>query len=40
LQAFADALKLLIKEIIIPKSANKFLYFMGPFIILVTALLV
>nr|YP_003935022.1 NADH dehydrogenase subunit 1 [Groenewaldozyma salmanticensis]ADO51046.1 NADH dehydrogenase subunit 1 [Groenewaldozyma salmanticensis] len=40
LQAFADAVKLLIKEIVIPKSANKILFFIGPIIVLLTALLV
>jgi len=34
LQPFADGLKLVIKEIIIPAKANKFLFVFGPFITL------
>jgi len=30
LQPFADALKLLVKEIVIPNKANKFLFILGP----------
>ncbi|MDN5924806.1 MAG: NADH-quinone oxidoreductase subunit H, partial [Xanthomonadales bacterium] len=37
-QAFADVVKLLIKEIIIPTNANKFLFFMAPLLALVPAL--
>lgn len=39
LQAFADAVKLLIKEILIPKEANSFIYIISPIITLITALL-
>jgi NADH-ubiquinone oxidoreductase chain 1 len=39
LQPFADALKLLVKETIIPGHANKFLFFSGPIITLIFALL-
>jgi NADH-ubiquinone oxidoreductase chain 1 len=39
LQAFADALKLLIKEYISPTQANKILFFLGPIITLIFALL-
>ncbi len=39
LQAFADALKLLIKEYIAPTQANIILFFFGPIITLVFALL-
>lgn len=39
LQAFADAVKLLIKEIIIPKEANSFILIVSPMITLITALL-
>lgn len=39
LQAFADAMKLLIKEIVIPKEANKYIMIISPLITLVTALL-
>src|ERR1700742_2251338 len=38
LQAFADALKLLIKEYISPTQANVGLFFLGPFITLIFAL--
>ena len=38
LQAFADVTKLLIKEVILPSSANKALYYMAPLIALVPAL--
>jgi NADH-ubiquinone oxidoreductase chain 1 len=38
LQPFADALKLLIKETLIPQNANKFLFFLGPFLTLICAL--
>jgi len=34
LQPFADGLKLVIKEIIIPTKANKFLFLFGPFLTL------
>src|SRR3569623_584483 len=30
LQAFADVVKLLIKEVILPSSANRFLYYLAP----------
>ena len=39
LQAFADALKLLLKEYISPTQANKFLFFLGPVVTLVFSLL-
>jgi NADH-ubiquinone oxidoreductase chain 1 len=39
LQAFADALKLLLKEYVSPSQANKFLFFLGPVITLVFSLL-
>lgn len=39
LQAFADALKLLIKEYIAPTQANILLFFLGPVITLFFALL-
>jgi NADH-quinone oxidoreductase subunit H len=34
LQPFADALKLILKEIILPKRANKFLFLLAPFLTL------
>ena len=39
LQAFADALKLLIKEYVAPTQANLFLFFLGPVITLIFSLL-
>src|SRR3954463_783750 len=39
LQAFADALKLLLKEYISPTQANLILFFIGPIITLVFSLL-
>jgi NADH:ubiquinone oxidoreductase subunit H len=39
-QAFADALKLLLKEYVAPTQANLVLFFLGPVITLVFALLV
>jgi NADH-ubiquinone oxidoreductase chain 1 len=39
LQAFADALKLLLKEYIAPTQANVVLFFLGPIITLIFALL-
>jgi NADH-ubiquinone oxidoreductase chain 1 len=39
LQAFADALKLLLKEYVSPTQANPFLFFIGPVITLVFSLL-
>ena len=38
LQAFADVAKLLFKEVILPTSANKFLYYLAPLLTLVPAL--
>jgi NADH-quinone oxidoreductase subunit H len=38
LQAFADVVKLLLKEVILPTSANKVLYYLAPLIALVPAL--
>lgn len=40
LQAFADAVKLLIKEIFIPKQANRVIFIISPMITLVTSLVV
>jgi len=40
LQAFADVLKLLIKEIVVPANANRFLFFMAPLMALIPALAV
>ena len=40
LQAFADVTKLLIKEIIIPTNANRFLYFTAPMLAVIPALAV
>jgi NADH-ubiquinone oxidoreductase chain 1 len=39
LQAFADALKLLIKEYVSPTQANILLFFLGPIITLIFSLL-
>src|SRR6516165_10115363 len=39
LQAFADALKLLLKEYVAPTQANIILFFLGPIITLVFSLL-
>src|SRR5881628_2539972 len=39
LQAFADALKLLLKEYVAPTQANMVLFFLGPVITLIFALL-
>jgi NADH-ubiquinone oxidoreductase chain 1 len=39
LQAFADALKLLLKEYVSPTQANLVLFFLGPIITLIFALL-
>jgi len=39
LQAFADALKLLLKEYVAPTQANIILFFIGPVITLIFALL-
>jgi NADH-ubiquinone oxidoreductase chain 1 len=39
LQAFADALKLLLKEYVSPTQANLVLFFLGPVITLVFSLL-
>ena len=38
LQAFADVVKLLIKEVILPTNANKFLYYLAPLLTLIPAL--
>jgi NADH-quinone oxidoreductase subunit H len=40
LQAFADVTKLLLKEIIIPTNANRFLYFTAPLLAVIPALAV
>lgn len=39
LQPFSDALKLVVKEIIIPNKANKFLFILGPMITLFLSLI-
>jgi len=39
LQAFADALKLLLKEYVSPSQANLILFFLGPIITLIFSLL-
>ena len=39
LQAFADALKLLLKEYVSPTQANLGLFFLGPIITLIFSLL-
>jgi len=39
LQAFADALKLLLKECVSPTQANLILFFLGPLITLIFSLL-
>jgi NADH-ubiquinone oxidoreductase chain 1 len=39
LQAFADALKLLLKEYVAPSQANKVLFFLGPILTLIFSLL-
>ena len=39
LQPFADALKLMSKETIIPKEANKFLFLLAPMITFILALI-
>ncbi|KNE88604.1 hypothetical protein PSTG_17978 [Puccinia striiformis f. sp. tritici PST-78] len=39
LQAFADALKLILKEYVAPTQANLILFFLGPIVTLVFALL-
>ena len=39
LQAFADALKLILKEYVSPTQANLILFFLGPIITLIFALL-
>ena len=38
LQAFADVVKLLIKEVILPTNANRFLYYLAPLLMLIPAL--
>ncbi|GAB3037861.1 MULTISPECIES: NADH-quinone oxidoreductase subunit NuoH [Oleiagrimonas] len=37
-QAFADVVKLLIKEVLVPTNANKFLFFLAPLLALIPAL--
>ena len=39
LQAFADALKLILKEYVSPTQSNKILFFIGPIITLIFSLL-
>ena len=39
LQPFADVLKLLLKQVIIPSNANKFLFLIAPLITLVLSLI-
>lgn len=38
LQAFADVFKLLLKEVVLPTKANRFLYYLAPLLALVPAL--
>ena len=38
LQAFADVVKLLIKEVILPTNANRFLYYLAPLLTLIPAM--
>jgi NADH-quinone oxidoreductase subunit H len=38
LQPIADSIKLLVKSMIIPNKANKFLFMLGPIIVVITAL--
>ena len=38
LQAFADVIKLLIKEVILPSSANRVLYYLAPLLALIPAM--
>jgi NADH-quinone oxidoreductase subunit H len=38
LQSFADALKLMLKEVIVPEGADKFVYFLAPMLLMVPAL--
>ena len=39
LQPFADALKLILKEVVVPQHANTFLFYLAPFISLIFSLL-
>lgn len=39
MQPFADALKLIIKETVVPQNASKFMFFLAPFITIVCSLL-
>ena len=39
LQPFADALKLVVKEVIVPANSNKVLFYLAPMSILIFALL-
>jgi NADH-ubiquinone oxidoreductase chain 1 len=39
LQPFSDALKLILKETVVPYHANKFLFFLAPILTLVLSLL-
>ena len=39
LQPFADALKLLLKEVIVPMQSNKFIFYLAPFVTIVFSLL-
>src|SRR5690606_21306071 len=38
LQTFADALKYLVKEIVVPAGADKFVFFLAPFLSMTLAL--
>lgn len=38
LQSFADGLKLMLKEVVIPEGADKFVYFLAPMLLMVPAL--
>ncbi|MEG4643086.1 NADH-quinone oxidoreductase subunit H, partial [Paracoccus sp. APAP_BH8] len=37
LQTFADALKYIVKEIVVPAGADKFVYFLAPFLSMMLA---
>ncbi|MGQ9463470.1 MAG: NADH-quinone oxidoreductase subunit NuoH [Candidatus Fervidibacter sp.] len=38
LQSFADGLKLMFKEVVVPEGADKFIYFLAPMLLMVPAL--
>jgi NADH-ubiquinone oxidoreductase chain 1 len=39
LQPFSDALKLIIKEVVVPAQANKILFFLAPVLAIIVSLL-